>query len=365
MKLVIHIGTHKTATTTIQTTLNRNRASLRKSGIWYPSYPEILPDVSNHYAHLDLAKGLMSESNKFTPEQVAQFFEVLHKKATAAGDVDTVLISSEPFYRGQTRTEAPYWERRDEYIRNLRSLLPFDEPEVVIVLRRQDDYLESLYNEQVKVSRYSDDIWSFFNDYRSRFEYKQQIEAWSRHFPVVNVATFEDLVKAASVTGRFLDVALSRRDLPIEDVTEKRNVSLPLDLLEFKRHLNGTSLGRAKLRSVVQDLQAVAQARTAPEPGRRSRLSEADCRKVLAEFVEDNQWINDQFFGARPEGLFPQEIRPRQTAEPLDVQACIGIVAELLRRQRTAAPPAPEAGRTPWARIRAVLAKLRPSRSPG
>lgn len=362
MRLVIHIGTHKTATTTVQATLAHNRVNLRKSGIWYPAYPEVLPGVTGHNAHLDVAKGLMSESRKLSREQVVRFFDVLHKEAAAAGDIDAVFLSAEPFYRGQAGVEGPYWRRREQYIRDLRSMIPFDEAEVVIVLRRQDDYLESLYNEHIKVTRYSRNIWRFFDDYRSRFQYKQQIEAWSAQFPVIKVATFEDLIGAASVTERFLEVAVGRRDLRLEDVDERRNVSLPIDLLELKRHLNGTSLSKSQLGLLVKDLQAVARARTDPGRERRSRLSEADCRKVLAEFAEDNRWINDRFFASRPEGLFPPEIRPRQTVEPLDVDACVGIIAELLRGRHAAPhPPSADVPGRSTAETRTTLAKPRRS----
>lgn len=343
MKLIIHIGTHKTATTTVQATLARNRASLRRAGIWYPAYPEVLPGVAGHDAHLDVAKGLMSESKKLSREQVARFFDELHRQATAAGDIDIVLLSAEPFYRGQADGEGPYWSRRERYIRELRSLIPFEEAEVAIVLRRQDDYLESLYNEHIKVTRYSRNIWKFFDDYRSRFEYREQIEAWTAQFPVIKVATFEDLTSAASVTARFLDTVVGSHDLRLEDVDERRNVSLPIDLIEFKRHLNATSLDRSELSAIVPALQAVARARTGPGRDRRSHLSEADCRKVLAEFIEGNRWINDRFFASRPEGLFPAEIGPRQTVEPLDMDAWIGITAELLRAQRAAPQPPPTA----------------------
>lgn len=332
MRLVIHIGTHKTATTLVQATLARHRAYLREHGLWYPAYPEVLPGVPGHNAHLDLAKGLMSESAKLSPAQVAKFFEVLHATAAGSGDVDTVLLSAEPFYRGKADTEGPYWRQRARYIRDLRALIPFADVEVVIVLRRQDDYLESLYNEHIKATRYSGDIWEFFDDYRSRFQYRQQIAAWLEQFPVVKVATFEDLVGARSVTGRFLEAAVERPGLQIEDVTEKRNTSLPIDLLEFKRYLNGTSLSRPKLASLIPVLRAVAEARGDPGRERRSRLTETDCRTVLAEFADDNRWINDRFFASRPEGLFPSEIRPRRWVEPLDVPACAGIAAELLDR---------------------------------
>ena len=74
MKLILHIGTHKTATTTIQRELNSNHSLLMENGIWYPRYSEIMPEITDHYAHLDLAKGFMGEECRFTLKTVKEFF---------------------------------------------------------------------------------------------------------------------------------------------------------------------------------------------------------------------------------------------------------------------------------------------------
>jgi hypothetical protein len=331
MKLMLHIGTHKTATTTIQHVLAGNRRSLLKLGVWYPAYSEVLPGVPDHYAHLDVAKGLMYDARAFTPETVATFFARLRERSAKMSKLDTVLISAEPFYRGRMPGGSSYWESRRQYISNLRDTITFDDVEVVLVLRRQDEYLESLYNEHVKTTRYSKDIWSFLTDYRSRFEYKRQIRLWAEYFPTLNVYVYEDLVKSGNVTQAFLEVVLGLRDVVLGDMAKEANVSLPVDLVEFKRFLNRTSLSRAKLRAVVNALELVAAARTGQEQLRLvRRLSEEDCWNILDEFRGDNEWINNTFFGGRSEGLFPTEIRSRSVMPHLSSESCAGIFAEML-----------------------------------
>lgn len=332
MKLILHIGTHKTATTTIQKVLAKNRENLIKQGIWYPAYSDVLRNMAEHYAHLELAKGLMSGSNEFTPEKVKKFFDRLQKKAKKWPDMRAVLISAEPFYRGRLPGDGRYWERQDQYIQRVKETVPFDDIEVVLVLRRQDDYLESLYNEHVKATRYKRDIWRFLDDYRSRFEYAQQIKAWSKYFPVIQVHTFEDLVKAGDVTSEFLRAVLGV-NVVLEEAEGERNVSLPVDLIEFKRLLNGTSLSRAELGEVVKVLTVVAEERT-KEARRRSRLSVEDCEKVLAMFDDDNEWINHTYFSGRPEGLFSSTVGERDVVNSeLDRQAIAKIAAEIFRTE--------------------------------
>lgn len=330
-KLILHIGAHKTATTTIQRVLAKNRTSLAKYGVWYPAYSELFPSMSDHYAHLDVAKGLMGDSKRFTLEKVEKFFAKLRAGADEMAGIEAVLISAEPFYRGKIAGSGNYWDQRQRYIERLERIVPFDDVEVVLVVRRQDNYLESLYNEHVKVTRYSKDIWTFFQDYKSRFEYKKQIEAWTRYFPAFDVLTFEDLVASGNVTHEFLAAATGRRDIVFDGAVTERNVSLPFDLTEFKRLLNSTPLSRAELGDVVDTLSAVAAARDSRGGGGR-RLSAEDRRNVMAEFAADNDWINDTYFDSRSQGLFPASIGDDDVATELDTQTVADIAAEVIKR---------------------------------
>jgi hypothetical protein len=333
MKLVVHIGAHKTATTSIQKALAKNRAQLIKASVWYPGYSEVFPSIPDHYAHLDVAKGLMSDSERFTPEQAALFFERLHEHAPKMRGVDAVLISAEPFYRGCMPGESPYWQRRAQYVAKVRESIPFENIEVVVVLRRQDDYLESLYNEHVKVTRYPKDIWSFLSEYQHRFEYRNQIKLWTEYFPVLKVLTFEELVEQRTPAQSFLEAVFGLRGILFAEVEGESNVSLPVDLIEFKRFLNRTFLSRPELREVVSMLELVAAARTEGRTDRMSRLSADDRRGILARFDGDNDWVNRTYFFDRPGGLFPSDVKTDSIAPELDLKRCMEIVSEILRGQ--------------------------------
>jgi hypothetical protein len=183
--------------------------------------------MSDHYAHLDLAKGLMYDSKRFRPETVGLFFKRLQDRAESARNLDTVLISAEPFHRGKMPGESPYWRNRERYIAKLKESVPFGDVEIVLVLRRQDDYLESLYNEHVKTTRYTKHIWSFLDDYHSRFEYAKQIRLWAEYFPTLKVYLFEDFVKSGSIVRAFLTEVLGLGDMALGDLTTAAsNVSL-------------------------------------------------------------------------------------------------------------------------------------------
>jgi hypothetical protein len=55
--------------------------------------------------------------------------------------------------------------------------------------------------------------------------------------------------------------------------------------------------------------------------------------KVLAEFEDDNVWIDRAFFAGRTEGLFSTEIAARSVSQNLSPEACAAICSEILGTQ--------------------------------
>ncbi len=138
-RIILHFGTHKTATTTLQNTFHTNRAHLERHGIIYPHTP---PSTGHHIMAADwidpiLPKGHPFRMPKGGPTKMWQDIVKGH-----AGSDRTVFISAEAFSRG-----AP--KRAD--MEAIRSLVePFDEIEVVCVLRDQLSYLQSIYMQLAK-----------------------------------------------------------------------------------------------------------------------------------------------------------------------------------------------------------------------
>ena len=123
-KLILHIGAHRTATTTLQKTLRKNFKILLKQGFLYPYGVDRHEQLANR-----LLRGKLS---------AAALAADLDRRAEADGrDVHSIILSDEDICM-----------RRD-----LSVLAPLkDHFEVVIVyfLRRQDLWLESWYLQNVK-----------------------------------------------------------------------------------------------------------------------------------------------------------------------------------------------------------------------
>ena len=80
VKLVVHLGFHKTASTYLQSLLNENREPLAKRGIWYAQRPPATPE--HHPAAWSLLEG-----------DALPLVKMLHEGARAG--CHTVLLSSE------------------------------------------------------------------------------------------------------------------------------------------------------------------------------------------------------------------------------------------------------------------------------
>src|ERR1700744_1648279 len=88
MRYVLHIGTNKTGTSTLQAYLGTHRDVLQSQGIWYPTIGKF------RYAHHDLADAI-KHGGVF--EQYGIDPGVL-KPDRAPPDISTILISSEAFH---------------------------------------------------------------------------------------------------------------------------------------------------------------------------------------------------------------------------------------------------------------------------
>lgn len=123
MKVILHIGPHKTGTTSIQAFLYRNSAALRKYGFFYPQTQE---DGQNHH---DLVCGLRDPSTFLSTTKRIQ--ELL--KESESSGCHTVILSSEMF----AEHEVP--------IHFLKSIFIGRAVVVLAYIRRPDDHISASY----------------------------------------------------------------------------------------------------------------------------------------------------------------------------------------------------------------------------
>ncbi len=295
MTVVVHIGSHKTGTTTIQRFAASHRAALRERGLWYPSYAEI--GLSDHYGHHDFAHAVAGIEDRLSARDAERFADLIRNGIRPG---ETALVSAEPIYRHLLPEDADYWSGRRGYAERLKEVIGGEGVTILCVLRRQDSFARSLYQEKIKSRKYADSFREFLVNQRHEFEYHRQLTLFREVFGKVRVLIYEDLKQGDLVDAFFGHLGVTVSDLPRNSV---ENPSLPLELVEYKRLLNGTRLGLTRLKGVTQKLE-----KRATGGGLEMEvdwISRAEMEAFFASFDEENERLRRDFVGDRSSSLFP------------------------------------------------------------
>lgn len=278
-RFILHIGTHKTATTSIQRFFGQHRAILEARGVYYPGYDLI--GKRSHYAHLGMVNALSGQHKSYSTEEARRFFRKVRERAV---DYDTTIISGEPFYR-HVEGDAPemppetYWPARKAYIDRIHDL--FGDAEVVVVFRRQADYAQSLYQEHVKVTRYHKRFRDFLTEFWFHFAFLDQVKAWNAAFPVVQAMVFEKLVATGDPVAEFTRLlGLPCAGLP---PAERHNEAMSADMVILKRVLQSGPGGKDEHRHRMELLDSRFDPAVLQSVEPRSFFGNAIARRVFQQ----------------------------------------------------------------------------------
>src|ERR1700730_7163972 len=131
----LHIGTHKTGTSSVQTLLRSNELHLERNGIFIPRSGRALP----HTGHHNLAWELTGDS-RFNPAY-GSLQDVISE--IRSRNPPAVCLSSEDFEHLHRKPKSLY------RIRQILNSIGY-EVKIVVYLRPQADYIESAYIELLK-----------------------------------------------------------------------------------------------------------------------------------------------------------------------------------------------------------------------
>jgi hypothetical protein len=330
LAIILHIGSPKTGTSSIQAFGRRHRDTLRRRGIDFPPINLVGgPDWSTHSA---LARAASAQPVRGF--DAARFVAEIRKRAASA----TVLLSAEAMYLGRFPAEPPDGRddlaRHEAFVARVRALFGDDPPSIRLVLRRRDSFAASFYQQIIQSDRYAGAFETFLETHRSLFDYRGITEIWARHFPRVDLRVFEDLVAGPGPVANFLgDLGVDVTDLE----AERRNAGIPIEVTEFVRHLNATPVSEEVLRRIRRLLTDPAF------PGRFGAQRSAGYFDVaglgafLAPYDADDAWLLERY---RPTGrptLFPPPGNPGARFDGIDAATAAAVAAHLL--EAPGAPP--------------------------
>ena len=279
-KVYLHIGLPKTATTTIQKWLSTNTSTLRKAGIF------AFGDVC--FGHR-LAIAAVDDKTQQNRKDIAGIVrraplnEVTNQLANVARDesIQTAIISSEYFSLADPKT-----------VKELLSEAGLEDVSIILVLRRQDRYIESGYSQDVAGADGTTTIETPVYD--PLCDWYALTRAWAEIFSpdALLLHTYEK----ASADGRIIERVIGSLNPKVAEVVagnpaaqEWANASLPAELIEFKRLAN-----RGGAPDILSFLEKAASKGIGREP---FRMNSKLAKSFLDLYRDSNKKLSKEFFG--------------------------------------------------------------------
>lgn len=316
-KLIFHIGTPKTGTTSIQTFLDMNRARLAKHGIVYPDTRQFCEtngiDIGNssayiqnggffeHYiplgiSNIDMDHLLKDEDFLRIMEYILESFE----------NADTVILSDESMW-----------------LRNITQLLEFFlnhnvEVYILVYFRNQIDYIESFWKHDIKIGNYTGSFDRFLEE-RAKSNIVRSMYYCSR------LNAIEKIVSRENIIARIYDPENHKGDKNwlIDDFLcaagipgafdwvypeEYQNKSLYGNTLMLKNSFNELGVGdfAGYFWRVFQGMAEI-EAKENPRICRTTFINRELQDRLIGQFKSENKDLRDRFFPNEKEALFVYE----------------------------------------------------------
>ena len=284
MKLHIHIGSHKTGTTSIQQYLKRQRPDLIASNWIYPSSA-----CMNGNAHHPLAYLLRLPDSKSKFSRLQELLGDIVNEANFHG-VENIILSSEVFFSLST-----------DQIYQLKSLLVNHEVIVYAYLRRQDEFFHSFYMQCIKQSaiRFSDTaaVCKGFNCPMEIGDYASKLQLWSSVFggdSVIARIYKKSLLSEGIIRDFVITLGIETTSL----IPSRRlNRSIETELIEYLRINNSLSLPEETHSFILKSLNTLSAEHEAQALFlNRPYLSPDQAESMMNYYMQSNEILHEKYF---------------------------------------------------------------------
>jgi hypothetical protein len=280
-EIILHIGRHKTGSTSLQSFLALNEELLlASSGILYPRAGR---DAEMHYHH-PIFQDVIEDGRPMNTCLVEEIIDESNRK-----DASRVLLSSEMISRSSV-TEEQLQEIRNSFGKNRVS--------IIVYLRKQDTMLQSMYAERVKRGLLVAPDTIF--DIEGSLDYHAFIVKFANVFgkQAITIRIFEHAVQ-----NIYMDLigalgASTEAEYAIPD--RRRNERLPWSYIELLRHANATTLGRKIVLHSLMRRLALSMRRLLPNlMDRPGPLKNSERASLIQAYTESNRRLAQEYLDRR------------------------------------------------------------------
>ena len=306
--LVLHIGMPKTGTTAIQGFLAHNRNNLIQQKVLYPECG--VPENQ----HTALVKSIASplfdwaHFNKAIDQFDANQYLADVLRNCEINGIKKVILSSEYFWASPSMQAGPLYhlpspENFDyitNFIRSCRDIFCiFEKIKIVVYLRRQDEWLDSFFNQQLKDGFPIPSTNELLDGAKNYLLYHSNLTIWAEYFGKENLVVrnydylpdrdvIKDFVKIARLRSQPLSQPKKTQDFVNAKLSRKSAA-----LMQQAIHMKLDAELQALLRQVLQGL---SPGLTNLNHKREYTLFDPDFySSVLALYNEDNKRLSEDY----------------------------------------------------------------------
>ena len=328
--LYLHIGTPKTATSSIQKFLDENKEVLEKYGYCYPEsvyrYPKVNIRRNGHF----LVDKIVNEDGKRDKEQEKIYLEKGFEQIEDCFQrFDNVIISDEAV-----------WHSSSYFRKNIFAILKKKADEqgyqikIIVYLRRQDQFLLSRWNQSVKQNfSYAAKMTceEYFFKVRKKekkiFEYATKLDEISDYFGKENIIVRrfqKDSWKDGSIIHDFMhEIGLEVTE-EFKELEKEANLRLNKNTTEIKRIINqNMEFTEKEISYLGKFLKIISENSIEEKPS--SMLSKEETQNFLSEYEQENLRVSEEYCkDGKP--LFSSEINDVPKWSPQNDEMYIDMI---------------------------------------
>lgn len=295
--LYLHIGTHKTGTTSIQEFCYSHGEFLFKQGIAYPIFPYRYVQKNGVKKPLSrnacfLSWHVWDENGKINTALEDQLFnDCLNRIHDLFRSYDTVVLSDEALCKRMYQTKGTLERVVQDSKANGYTL------KLVIYLRRQDHFIESRWNQAIKISLdHNMDLEEYIKYYSEYLEYYKILDYYASVVGDENIIVkrYTDAARKGILQDFLQVIGMDPERIPEDNAYT--NAGLYGNTIQIKRLINQVeSLTYAEQCLFRQSLLLCSDISKQHYPC--SEFSEEERRDFMSRYEEENELLAERFIG--------------------------------------------------------------------
>lgn len=321
----LHIGLPKTGTTAIQNFLTANDAVLKSHGICFPDLGLRYSGIGwRRNAHFLIRAYKNKNGKKDRTRPCTEYDATLDKIALLGSSYEKIILTDEAIWRA-SQSRPNFWTRiREDFSKRNMEL------RIIVYLRRQDEFVQSLYRQKVK----SSSTCLPFADYlRELQKINYPLDFLSYLNTLSDVFGKDNLIvriygnnqyrgKEHTLISDFLDIfGLSLED-DFKNSKSVYNPSLNGTYLELRRILNALPVSPIKNGILRKSIGEILRSNPyTTEPDKNTLFQEGKQAEFLDQFALSNRQAAQKYHAANPDENTPDS----QTATAKNCQDSDGL----------------------------------------